>query len=347
MRSPSMRDAVFPDGSTKALPIGRGYGHDRAMTVFVNADNFALAETHRMMHDLQANAGGVNLFLHNREPAAIDNQTVIRLNRDTLYSFAVVDISAGATFTIPEHGDRYVSAMVVNEHHYIDAIFHDAGEHRLTVEQFGTPHVVLAIRTLVDPADEADLAQVAALQDQIRLDSASAIPFEMPDYDTTSLDETRDALLALARNLTGFDHMFGTKEQVDPVRHLIGTAAGWGGLPSYEASYIGVDPRLPVGQYELTVGDVPVDGFWSISVYNAAGYFEPNDRDSYTVNNITGVRNDDGSITVRFGSYPDDVPNAIPVVEGWNYLVRLYQPRPEIAAGRWSFPRLAEQSPTV
>ncbi|MFP3821928.1 hypothetical protein SB658_24840, partial [Bacillus sp. SIMBA_008] len=87
------------------------------------------------------------------------------------YSFAVVDISAGATFTIPEHGDRYVSAMVVNEHHYIDAIFHDAGEHRLTVEQFGTPHVVLAIRTLVDPADEADLAQVAALQDQIRLDS--------------------------------------------------------------------------------------------------------------------------------------------------------------------------------
>ena len=317
------------------------------MTVFVNADNFALAETHRMMHDLQANAGGVNLFLHNREPAAIDNQTVIRLNRDTLYSFAVVDISAGATFTIPEHGDRYVSAMVVNEHHYIDAIFHDAGEHRLTVEQFGTPHVVLAIRTLVDPADEADLAQVAALQDQIRLDSASAIPFEIPDYDTTSLDETRDALLALARNLTGFDHMFGTKEQVDPVRHLIGTAAGWGGLPSYEASYIGVDPRLPVGQYELTVGDVPVDGFWSISVYNAAGYFEPNDRDSYTVNNITGVRNDDGSITIRFGDYPDDVPNAIPVVDGWNYLVRLYRPRAEIAAGRWSFPRLAEQGPTV
>lgn len=310
------------------------------MTILVNADNFVLAETHRMMHDLQANAGGVNRFLHNREPAAIDKQTVIRLNRDTLYSFAVVDISAGATFTIPEHGDRYLSAMVVNEHHFINAIFHEAGDHHLSVEQFDTPHVVLAVRTLVDPADASDLAEVASLQDQIRLDCGSSVPFEMPDYDTASFDETRDALLVLARNLTGFDHMFGSKDQVDPVRHLIGTAAGWGGLPSFEANYIGVDPRLPVGEYELTVGEVPVDGFWSISVYNAGGFFEPNERNAYTVNNITGVRNDDGSMTVRFGDYPDGVPNALPITEGWNYLVRLYRPRAEITEGGWTFPTL-------
>ncbi|WP_232847728.1 DUF1214 domain-containing protein [Occultella kanbiaonis] len=310
------------------------------MTSLVNADNFALAETHRMMRDLQRNAGGVNRFLHNREPAAIDKQTVIRLNRDTLYSFAVVDISAGARFSIPEHAERYLSAMVVNEHHYVDAIFHDAGEHHLSVEQFGTSHVVLAIRILVDPADAADVADVSALQDQIRLECASSSPFEMPVYDVTSLDETRDALLSLARNLSGFDRMFGSKDQVDPVRHLIGTAAGWGGLPSSEASYIGVDPRLPVGRYELTVGRVPVDGFWSISVYNAAGFFEPNERGAYTINSITGARNDDGTITVRFGDYPSDVPNALPTTQGWNYLVRLYRPRSEITDGRWSFPTL-------
>ncbi|MCT1477708.1 DUF1214 domain-containing protein [Microbacterium sp. p3-SID336] len=229
---------------------------------------------------------------------------MIRLNRDTLYSFAVVDISQGASFTIPEHGERYLSAMVVNEHHYVNAIFHDAGEHRLTLEQFGTPYVVLAVRTLVDPADAADIDAVAALQDAISLDAVAAEPFAMPDYDTTTLDETRQALLALARNLHGFDRMFGSAEQVDPVRHLIGTAAGWGGLPSFEASYIGVDPRLPRGRYELTVRDVPVDGFWSISVYNAEGYFEPNERGAYTINSITGVRDEDGSITVRFGDHP-------------------------------------------
>jgi hypothetical protein len=95
-----------------------------------------------------------------------------------------------------------------------------------------------------------------------------------------------------------------------------------------------------VGQYELTVGDVPVDGFWSISVCNAAGFFEPNDRNAYTVNSITGVKNPDGSTTVRFGDYPTDVPNAIPITDRWNYLVRLYRPRPEILDGSWEFPRL-------
>lgn len=311
------------------------------MATHVNADNFTLAETHRMMHDLQVDAGGVNRFLHNREPAAIDKQTVIRLNRDTLYSFAVVDLSRGARLSIPEHGDRYLSAMVVNEHHYINEIFHDAGEYELSVEKFDTPHAVVAVRTLVDPADPADVAAVAELQDQIELACGSSAPFELPDYDKASLDETRSALLSLARNLRGFDRMFGSKDEVDPIRHLIGTAAGWGGLPSSEARYIGVDPRLPVGRYELTVGDVPVDGFWSISVYNAEGFFEPNERGAYTVNNITGVRNADGSMTVRFGDYPDDVANALPTTPGWNYLVRLYRPRDEIADGRWRFPELA------
>ena len=47
--------------------------------------------------------------------------------------------------------------------------------------------------------------------------------------------------------------------------------------------------------------DVPVDGFWSISVYNADGFFEPNDRSAYSVNNLTATPNADGSVTVHFG----------------------------------------------
>lgn len=82
-----------------------GIRHCRDMTqIKVNADNFKRAETHRMMAGLQRDAGGVNAFSHNREPAAVEKQTVIRMNRDTLYSFAVIDISAGATLTVPEAG---------------------------------------------------------------------------------------------------------------------------------------------------------------------------------------------------------------------------------------------------
>ena len=307
--------------------------------VKVNADNFVLAETHRMMADLQRDAGGVNQFLHNREPASIEKQTVIRLNRDTLYSFAVVDISEGARLTVPDAGRRYLSVMVVNEDHYINRVVHDPGTHDLTVADLGSPYVVVAARTLVDPRDAADLSAVAALQDQLAIEAAAERPFVMPDYQSDGFDRTRRALLDLAAEQTSFARSFGRREDVDPVHHLIGAAAGWGGLPDAEATYVGVAPNLPVGDYELTVGDdVPVDGFWSISVYNADGFFEPNEQDAYSVNNITAVPNADGSVTVRFGGKGE---NSLPITDGWNYLVRLYRPRPEILDGTWTFPTIA------
>ena len=170
------------------------------------------------------------------------------------------------------------------------------------------------------------------------LEAASDRSFAMPDYDQGSFDATRDALLTLSRGLSAFDHAFGRKDVVDPVRHLLATASGWGGLPDQEAVYLNVDLGLPVGEYKVTVSDVPVDGFWSISVYNAAGYFEPNDRNAYSVNNITATPDDDGAITVHPGGCADDRPNCLPITEGWNYAVRLYRPRREVLDGRWSFP---------
>jgi hypothetical protein len=313
------------------------------MSIPVNVENFARAETDRMFAGLQRDAGGVNLLSHNRIPASVEHQTVIRMNRDTLYSFAVVDLSAGATLTIPEHGDRYVSVMIVDQDHHINGIHHDPGDHHLTMDVHRTPYVAIAARVLVDPNDPDDLARVHAVQDGLRLDARSARPFTMPDYDVESFDATRGALATLARGLTSFARAFGSAADVDPVQHLIGTAAGWGGLPATEATYLGFEPRLPVGCHELRVGpDVPVDAFWSISVYNARGYFEPNPAGVYSINSITGVKDPDGSITVRFGDHGPDAPNCIPIPEGWNYLVRLYRPRAEVLDGSWRFPSLDE-----
>jgi hypothetical protein len=134
--------------------------------------------------------------------------------------------------------------------------------------------------------------------------------------------------------------MFGPKDQVDPVRHLIGTATGWGGNPEKDAMYLTVMPSKNDGTtvYKLTVRDVPVDGFWSISVYNAKGYFEKNQYDAYTLNNITAVKNADGSVTIQFGGCNGKIPDCLPITPGWNYWVRLYRPRAEILNGSWKFP---------
>jgi hypothetical protein len=306
------------------------------MAIPVTVDNFARAETHRMFAAFQADAGGVNRFEHNREPTPIDHQTVIRMNRDTLYSIAVVDAAERATVTIPDAGSRYVSLMVVDQDHYVLDVLHEPGEHPLKAEK---GWIGVAARVLVDPSDDADIAAVHALQDGIRIAAGSSRPFEPGDYDTATLDGTRQALLALARHTGSFDRSFGGREEVDPVRHLIGAAAGWGGLPDREARYVAAEPGLPAaGAYRVTVRDVPVDGFWSISVYNADGFFEPNDLGAYSVNNLTATPNDDGSVTVHFGGCDDGRPNCLPITDGWNYTVRLYRPRPEVLDGSWTFP---------
>ena len=310
------------------------------MTVPVTPDNFNRAESDMYFGGAVKN-GGFGKFSHNRGVMPIDRQAVIRANRDTLYSAAVFDLDAGpVTITMPDAGNRFMSMMVIDEDQYAPLVFYGAGEHTLRKEQIGTRYVMVGIRTFVDPNDAKDLEQVHALQDAIKVTQASAGSFEVPKWDQSSQKRVREALLMLAATLPDTKRMFGPKDQVDPVRHLIGTATGWGGNPEKDAMYLTVVPSKNDGStvYKLTAKDVPVDGFWSISVYNAKGYFERNQYDAYTLNNITATKNADRSVSIQFGGCDGKIPNCLPVTPGWNYWVRLYRPRSEILNGSWKFP---------
>lgn len=309
------------------------------MSIKVTVNNFVRAESDHMFAAIVGQAGGTNKWSHGYTPTAIDQQPIIRMNRDTLYSAAVVNITDGATITIPDAGGRYLSVMVVNSDHYIPVVFHESGTFSLSPNELGSDFVLIAARILVDPEDPGDVLAVNQLQNELVISANSDEPFVLPDYDKASYGETRNAVLALARGLDGFDGSFGSKEEVSPIMHLLGAAGGWGGLPRSEAMYLNVEPNLPVGDYELTVSDVPVDGFWSISLYNADGFFQENAQGQYALNSITSRSNEDGSITIRFGGDLSR-PNTLPIMDGWNYLVRLYQPRQEILDGTWKFPQL-------
>jgi hypothetical protein len=286
-------------------------------------------------------SGAIGTFLHRREPARIDSQTVIRLNRDTLYSSALFDLDAGpVTITLPDAGGRFMSMQVINEDHYVPEVVYGKGSYTLTKNKVGTRYVAVAIRTLVDPANERDIADVHALQDAIKVSQKNPGKFEAPDWDQASQKKVRDALLVLATTMPDFRKAFGTKGQVDPIRHLIGTAAAWGGNPDKDAIYLNVTPPKNDGAtiYKLNVKNVPVDAFWSVSLYNAEGYYEKNAYDAYSINSITGKKSPDGSIAIQFGGCDGKVLNCLPIIKGWNYTVRLYRPRPEILSGKWKFP---------
>jgi len=328
------------------VPVSVPYAHAQAASpaaetmVSVTVDNFPRAESD-LYFAAQVKDGAFGKFVHRREPAPVDHQAVIRLNRDTLYSSVVFDLDSGpATITMPDAGKRFMSLMVVNEDHYVPSVTYNAGDHTFTREQIGTRYMVAAVRTLVDPNDPKDLDQVHALQDAMKVSQQKPGNFEIPVWDPVSQKKVRDALLVLASTTSGFDHAFGTREQVDPIRHLLGTAAGWGGNPDKEARYIGVTPSNNDGTttYKLIVKDVPVDAFWSVSVYNADGYFEPNKYNAYSLNSITAKKDADGTIAIQFGGDPATTPNCLPIMKGWNYTVRLYRPRAAILDGTWKFP---------
>jgi hypothetical protein len=310
-------------------------------SVPVTPDNFPRAESDLFFSGVVKD-GGFGKFMHRREPTPIAKQTVIRMNRDTLYSAAVFDLDAGpVTITLPDPGKRFLSMQVIDEDEYTPEVVYGAAVRTLTREEIGTRYVIAAVRMLVDPDDPKDLETVHALQDAITISQPGGPgTFKIPNWDASSQIKVRDALLALAATVPNTKGMFGPRGKVDPVRRLIGSAAAWGGNPEEDALYLNVTPAHNDGKtiYKLDVKDVPVDGFWSISVYDSQGRFVANPQNAYSLNNITAKPADDGSFAVQFGGCDGKIVNCLPTPSGWNYLVRLYRPRAEILNGAWTFP---------
>jgi hypothetical protein len=310
------------------------------MPIGVSPDNFIRAESDLYFGNV-VNDGGFGGFHHIRELSPIDNQLVIRQNRDTLYSAGVFDLDAGPlTIGLPDAGERFMSLQVITEDHYVPQVIYSADTHTFTRDAIGTRYVMMAVRTLVDPNSSADIDSVHRLQDAITADQDTIGRFEVPDWDPLSQKAVRDALLALASTLPDTKKAFGTVADTDPVRHLVCSASAWGGNPEKDALYLNVTPPENDGKtvYRLSVGQVPVDGFWSVTVYNANGYFTANPQNAYSLNNLTSQRGADQSVEIQFGGCDGSVPNCLPITVGWNYLVRLYRPRQEILDGSWTFP---------
>lgn len=187
------------------------------MAIPVTADNFVRAESDLYFGSV-AKKYGFGKLGHDRQPASIDDQTVIRLNRDTLYSAGVFDLDAGpVTITLPEAGKRFMSMQVISEDHYTPMVTYGAGNHMLTRDQIGTRYVLTAFRMLVDPGNPKDVEQAHALQDGIKVSRKSAGSLELPTWDQASQNKVREALLVLNTTLPDSKGMFGTKDHVDPV----------------------------------------------------------------------------------------------------------------------------------
>lgn len=92
----------------------------------------------------------------------------------------------------------------------------------------------------------------------------------------------------------------------------------------------------------------PVDAFWSVTAYDADGYFIPNPLKRFAIGDRDGlVPNSDGSLDLYIQA---DSPGAgkesnwLPVAKApFTLLLRLYSPRDEVIAEQWTPPPVSRQ----
>ena len=106
--------AEAPAAAPSAAPnLAEIHADDAGEKISVTMDNYEEAESDLAFYNV-TKLVGMNTFFHFPTGAFdLDNQTVVRMNRDTYYSAAVIDTTQGATLTIPETNGRYLSVMVV------------------------------------------------------------------------------------------------------------------------------------------------------------------------------------------------------------------------------------------
>lgn len=310
----------------------------RAGTVKVTPQTYIRAETDRTFHNISQQAGGVNRWFYIRKPTPLDQQTVVRMNLDTLYSASIVDTSKGATVTLPPlDKGRFMSVLLVDNDHYAPAVLYTPGTHNLPRD---TKYLAVVVRTQVfDPKDPAEIALVNKLQDAVVVKANSADPLPPMRWEPASLKALTAQYEKESTKYPSWKGMMGPRGKVNEKTRHVAAAAAWGLNPEWDATYLNYSGKHDHRACHKATYKVPENkAFWSITVYGDDGYMK---SENAVVNSSNVKLNADGGFTVYFGSKEacGEVPNRVDVTEGWNYLMRIYRPGPSVLNGSYKVPK--------
>ena len=312
--------------------------------------NYATAETQSLFAGAYVKkiaketcSGGMGVLMHERVPSDPNHKDFARVNYDTLYSWALLDLTSPATITLPETDGRYQSAHVLNEGHWMPFVISEPGSFELTQENVGTRYALVGFRTQMNMQDPEDIKQANALQDQIKLDQAEKGELVFKDlWDREAIMAQRKAYQKI-RDEKGYksEDMFGKQGEISQEMNNIGVAIGWGGQPKEGAVYLFYTPDSDAHQ-TLTLTEVPhaENSFWSITVYDADGFVA---SEPFNMNSSFAKTNANGDTVLNFGG-DASAENYLPVYPGWNATLRIYTPQQAYFNGSWVRPELQSKN---
>jgi hypothetical protein len=274
---------------------------------------------------------GINTFLHKRQLTPTDKQPVVRMNRDTYYSMAVVDVSEGASVSMPKVPEgKYISVQPVTEDHRIQPMFYGPGTFELSTHTGSHLYLVIRLDSTLTEAEAAEL------QDQMIISAKSDNLFTAESVNQDTFETVEDALKVQMPAITkrdGKDALVGmftaptddSNKLFTQEKYEVGAAIGWGGAQQIDNIYE-VSGNYPADTcHQATFKDPKDKAFWSITVYNKAGFMF---NDLANLSSNTTTPNADGTFTISFGCGEDALNNIKTANDSgvFNLGIRHYQP---------------------
>jgi hypothetical protein len=321
-------------------------------------------------------ASNFNRWLLVGEPALIraGEDVVPRTNNDTYYNIAVLDLKNGPVVlesSAPTR-NRFNSFQLIDERNanYRNVVF-PAGRYTLYFgdppseidgEPIDVPSALSFAILRVEVRDKNDAADVAAAKTVFNAMTIRAARAEkLPALDLLSafppdvVAEANRRMDNVFARVPFRDVVVGPGKEpgrdVPYLNHAAGTKAAWGGPDpshsSYEAIFFDEHGKELVGSngaYTVTTDIPPVDGFWSVTVYDTerGGRLHPNASNRYHFNGTTAVENVDGTVTFTFKRACEATDrNCLEVPAGrFDVTARYFLPREPIVSGAWTFPKI-------
>jgi hypothetical protein len=310
-----------------------------------------------------------------RELLKAGEDSIVRVNNDTLYKTAFVYLGDGPVVLRSDSPskERFSSFQLqddrnANYRNIINpagsyTLYHGEKPGNITGEAVAVPSLLSAVVTRIevkDPNDAADMAAAQAVFDGITIGGPTIR--EMPAVDLLSgfdeqvAQEANKRMDETARSVPFSKMIVGPGQEpgkdVPFLYHSAGTKVGWGGPATSHSAYesmftdsSGETLEGSEGEYVMVTEAPPVNAFWSITVYDSTtGRLHPNEDNRYHINNTTAVKNEDGTFTFRFKvKCEDGDQNCLEIPAGpFDVAARYYLPEPEIMSGEWTIPRPAK-----
>jgi hypothetical protein len=274
-----------------------------------------------------ANNGANNKLMHMTSVTPSGPVPTVRMNRDSLYSAAILDTSSGkASITVPE-GDLYQSVMMVDTEGYARRFVLEPGTHMAPTD---TKFAWLLVRTGL----EKGLEEARRMQALVTVQGMGDDIYSSPEYDHESLAKLTRILIDEAIAEDNGDLYYGNYPgQVGETRRMRSTASGFGGMNGTNM-YKFVETVKNGVCMQSTFPDPKASEFFSFTLYDTDGYL----MDGNTViNSREMTANQDGTYTVSINCGEGAINNisAPADVDTIGYAWRVYGASKEVENRSW------------